>query len=104
MLQVQELPGVGPLERSFAQGVFTTKHRQPYLLFLAWAAFVSLVQLSPRARVTRVVGRGGAVLGLFVEFRTRGMHYFLTALVEHEAAKQHGIYVGGRTGAGAATP
>ena len=37
-------------------------------------------------------GASGEVVALFVEFRQRGMHHFITALVDHTAS--HKVWTG----------
>jgi hypothetical protein len=82
---------------AFARNVFLNKHHKPLALYLSWRWFVQLLQTcsAPGAchlsTITEV--STGKIVALFVEFRQSGFHHFITAMVDHKASSNYGIYV-----------
>lgn len=82
---------------AFARHILTVKHSMPIALYWSWRAFMMLIQTcaAPGTALFSTVtdGASGEVVALFVDFRQRTMHHFITALVDHEASHKYGIYV-----------
>ncbi|GAX80651.1 hypothetical protein CEUSTIGMA_g8086.t1 [Chlamydomonas eustigma] len=96
-LRVNIKPTFSPSDFAFARHIFTVKHGKPVALYWAWRCLVAILQCcaAPGAAhfstVTDV--QTGEIVALFVEFRQKTMHHFITAMVEHETSQKHGVYV-----------
>lgn len=82
-------------ELAFATSTLRYKHGMPLPLVWAWRGLAALLSCCPdQATFTSVTdATSGQVVAVFMEFRQRTMHHFITALVQHEASRQHGIYI-----------
>ncbi|KAG1662561.1 hypothetical protein FOA52_003940 [Chlamydomonas sp. UWO 241] len=92
---VTRKPAFDVADVAFATAVLHGKHGMPLPLVWAWRGFASLLSASPGAMFTTVTDAAtGQIVGLFMEFRQGSeMHHFITALVDADASREHGIYI-----------
>ena len=87
--------GLSTEEVEYARKIFLEKHKDFVVVFMVWRFFVNFIAGDDRTRITvcRKADGSNKIIALFVEFLGQDMHYFITALVDHDEAKESGVYL-----------
>jgi phosphatidylglycerol:prolipoprotein diacylglycerol transferase len=79
-------------EFQFAKDIFLQKHKDSLILFYIWYCFIRSISYDKNVRFTTVIDEGN-IIAIFIEYKTTSLHYFISALVDHDKSKDNGVYL-----------